>query len=404
MASGEPNRKKWIGILHKILFLGGTIFLAILFGVAVLFPPLRFRALVIPGFFLVIPAVYLSAKLLKRRIRGKSLAFILVSLYTLIYFLLAVSFLFLLINRNIGFSGIAGNAKDTTCGLYKINRQDSSGSQKRLLAENFLGDRLIELLSLKPKAGQHILRYKIKTSGFQEFRLSFDEIFLDEKYSLKTDSANPLILDCGSNIGLSVLYFKNRYPEARIIAFEPAPQTFELLKDNVETNKLRDITLVNKALSDSDGALTFYLREDDSTAGSIYQEDRGRPIDVEMVRLSSYIEEMVDVLKIDVEGAEGLIVNDLISSGKIRHVEQMIIEYHLHLYDRMMPLSEFLGKLEAAGFDYQISSRPKLPFERDAAGFIMIYAYRKVRSSVISPSSEKERPVLQPEGDCELRL
>ncbi|MBS1799895.1 MAG: FkbM family methyltransferase [Acidobacteria bacterium] len=42
----------------------------------------------------------------------------------------------------------------------------------------------------------------------------------------------PLILDCGSNIGASVLWFASRYPKAHIVAVEPAPDNFDLLRQN----------------------------------------------------------------------------------------------------------------------------------------------------------------------------
>src|SRR5258705_10276569 len=42
----------------------------------------------------------------------------------------------------------------------------------------------------------------------------------------------PLIVDCGANIGCSVLWFNARYPKAHIVAVEPAPDNFELLRAN----------------------------------------------------------------------------------------------------------------------------------------------------------------------------
>src|SRR5690606_29753371 len=49
---------------------------------------------------------------------------------------------------------------------------------------------------------------------------SLKEIFVEEVYKVQL-RPNPLIIDCGANIGLSVIYFKRHFPDARVIAFEP---------------------------------------------------------------------------------------------------------------------------------------------------------------------------------------
>src|SRR5688572_17057445 len=51
------------------------------------------------------------------------------------------------------------------------------------------------------------------------FLHSVDEIFVEEVYKFKAESDHPVILDCGANIGLSLVYFKKLYPNAHIIAF-----------------------------------------------------------------------------------------------------------------------------------------------------------------------------------------
>ena len=47
------------------------------------------------------------------------------------------------------------------------------------------------------------------------------------------DGADPLIIDCGANIGISVLEWKSRWPMARVICFEPDPDAFRLLEMNI---------------------------------------------------------------------------------------------------------------------------------------------------------------------------
>ncbi len=77
---------------------------------------------------------------------------------------------------------------------------------------------------------------KIRLQGYQVYfgdirslDMLFKEIFLKNTYECQFGK-QPLIIDGGANIGMAVLYFKRNYPDARIIAFEPNPSGFELLK------------------------------------------------------------------------------------------------------------------------------------------------------------------------------
>ena len=61
------------------------------------------------------------------------------------------------------------------------------------------------------------------------------ELFGQEIYKFQTDSEIPYILDCGANIGLSVIYFKKLFPNAKIVAFEPDKKIFDYLKFNINS-------------------------------------------------------------------------------------------------------------------------------------------------------------------------
>src|SRR5215203_998957 len=61
------------------------------------------------------------------------------------------------------------------------------------------------------------------------FVASYSEIFKRGIYRFETQSDSPVIIDCGANIGLSVIYFKRLFPAARIIAFEADPSVFDVL-------------------------------------------------------------------------------------------------------------------------------------------------------------------------------
>jgi FkbM family methyltransferase len=95
-------------------------------------------------------------------------------------------------------------------------------------------------------------------------------IFFEETYFFRAASPEPVILDCGSNIGMSVLYFKMLYPAARIIA----PAAFAKLRDNVARNSLTGVTLHNCALSDEEGEPESY-RDDERSLRMSLNRRRG---------------------------------------------------------------------------------------------------------------------------------
>jgi hypothetical protein len=92
-----------------------------------------------------------------------------------------------------------------------------------------------------------------------EFELLSREIFEGGEYWFASDKSDPTILDCGSHIGLSVAWFKRRFPKARIISFEPDPENFRLLQTNVAVNGFEGVELLNLAVSSQRGARLAFL-------------------------------------------------------------------------------------------------------------------------------------------------
>ena len=87
----------------------------------------------------------------------------------------------------------------------------------------------------------------------------FEEIFIGNDYFFQAASDHPLIVDAGSNIGISVLFFKWLYPASRIIAFEADDETFQLLQKNIELNNLKGVCAYNVAIG-GEGSIDFYYQ------------------------------------------------------------------------------------------------------------------------------------------------
>lgn len=208
----------------------------------------------------------------------------------------------------------------------------------------------------------------------------FREIFIWNGYLFRTNSSNPFIIDCGSNIGVSVLFFNLFFPECRLLAFEPDEFTFQILEKNVKQNNLQNVVLQNMALSDHDGVVDFYYDQEHPGRLQMSTLEIRMPKqkkEVISTRLSNYIEGEVDFLKLDVEGAETAVIEDLKKEIKIRFIDQMVIEYHHHIDKDTDGLSKILSILEESNFGYQFASLVALPWKRHSFQDIEIYAYRK---------------------------
>jgi FkbM family methyltransferase len=191
------------------------------------------------------------------------------------------------------------------------------------------------------------------------------EIYHDHSYLFRTQRDTPLIIDCGSNYGVSILWFKKNYPNARIVGVEADPIVFDMLARNLSRRHFSDVKLLHRAVSSKPGHVSFHCLGADSGRIHAGSPDGISPsseiIDVQTVLLDDLIgDDEVDFLKIDIEGAE----LDVISgSKKLNRVNQMFIEYHSFI-DTPQELSRLLSILENNGFRYYIDKvyAPKNPY------------------------------------------
>lgn len=189
-------------------------------------------------------------------------------------------------------------------------------------------------------------------SDAKGFLHSIDEIFGEEVYKFKSNTNNPLIIDCGANVGLSVYYFMQQYPGANIIAFEADVNIFKLLQSNVRQFENRDkIELNNQAVWTQDTELDFFL--EGSLAGSLSLDfaNKNQKQRVRAVDLKKYLNQKVDFLKIDIEGAENELIFHI--GDSLKNVQNLFLEYH-GLVGSSQNLGDILNLLRDQGFEYYI--------------------------------------------------
>ena len=245
-------------------------------------------------------------------------------------------------------------------------------------------------LARKPlKPGDHVtlLDYDVCVNDSDNYFILYKDLFCNQLYHFHCDRPDPLILDCGSNIGLSILYFKHAYPAARIVGFEPDPTVLPYLRGNGERNNLTDVEIVPAALTSHAGEQVLYS---DGLYGSTLADCGGaqrrglEPIGkVECVRLFDHLDQPVDFLKMNIEGAEWGVLED--SQERLHAVSRMVIEYH-HLPGLPRTLHKILELLDRTGFDYLIHdfdeatnprSQPPFRLGPNTEYFLLIYAQRR---------------------------
>lgn len=182
------------------------------------------------------------------------------------------------------------------------------------------------------------------------FYFMYNEIFNHKVYDFKSDKQNPVIIDAGANVGLSTIYFKQTYPGADVIAFEPDSKIFRVLKENISLHEIHDIQLENRALWKEEGELFF--DSEGADAGRISTTPQNK-IKVSATVLSKYLHQHVDFLKMDIEGAEFEVLREC--ESRLKNVDKLFVEYH-NFTKEPQRLGEILEILKKAGFKYYISN------------------------------------------------
>lgn len=205
-----------------------------------------------------------------------------------------------------------------------------------------------------------IPRYVAGSSDLLGFEMNFvdactflggsDEIFKKNIYEFIADSDSPYIIDCGANIGLSVIYFKKLYPKSKILAFEPDPHIFSVLNHNIESLKLNNVEVVKKAVWINNYGIEFNV--EGGFSGRIPKSaEETNILKVNTQSLKELINKPVDFLKIDIEGAENEVIFDI--EDKLHFVKNIFIEFHSHEHEEQK-LGEMLTLLKRNKFRYAL--------------------------------------------------
>lgn len=155
-------------------------------------------------------------------------------------------------------------------------------------------------------SGKEVLMRKGKTDI-----LVFKKIFIDREYDFHFTHDVTTIIDAGANIGLSAIFFANRFPGAKIIALEPEASNYELLLKNIEGYS--NIFPVQGAIGNKKSKFRITNKNADHWNFQFEQSnDEGGEGDFYTVKelMDTFGMDTIDFFKIDIEGGEEMLFRD----------------------------------------------------------------------------------------------
>jgi FkbM family methyltransferase len=153
-----------------------------------------------------------------------------------------------------------------------------------------------------------------------------------------------IVYDVGANYGIHTLLMARLASEGRVYAFEPMPQIFRCLQENVDLNQFTNVTFVPLALSDRTGRARFVVGHH-AGAGHIENVDatQGSTLSLDTITLDEFVYDHGNsaptFMKIDVEGAESMV---LLGATQVLHNAKPIILLDLHNPSEDVAVGEIL--------------------------------------------------------------
>jgi FkbM family methyltransferase len=163
------------------------------------------------------------------------------------------------------------------------------------------------------------------------------QVFIRKDYDFNVAKQPKVLIDAGANIGLASIYFANKYPDVKIIAIEPEESNFRLLQEN--SAPYNNITPVKAALWNKNGKINLvdpglghwgFMTDDKNNQHKPHKQLGVECYQVQSITvdriMDDYEIDQIDILKIDIEGAEKEVFSD--TSAWIWRTKALIVELH----------------------------------------------------------------------------
>jgi FkbM family methyltransferase len=232
----------------------------------------------------------------------------------------------------------------------------------------------IKALLFPNKKSERLFYNKIIFNDYATFVFLFREIFIRQEYEINMYEERPLIIDCGANIGMAALFFKYLYEDADLYCFEPLPENNRCLDYNLKD--FNRVYIEKFAIGDKVKDIKFYYNKGNGLQASAKRNFQQEEITVRQLSLSWYLKEFkrISLLKLDIEGSEFEVMEDLAKSKRLKIIDRLVIEVH-HNKKGSKSLARLLEILEKNDFQYYIDSS-LTPLEHHQDMLVIAYTNR----------------------------
>ena len=235
--------------------------------------------------------------------------------------------------------------------IIKVLLHKNISFAERLNIAKALGE--LKIASLSKKLNEpfvfRIGKWKISYICNSQIGFLVKEIFVEEVYALTKSKEVFKILDLGSNIGLSVAYFKMRFPAAIMEAYEPDKNSFVLLQKNISQNNWKNVDSHEMAVSDENGFLFASSIEEKASVNSNFATSGNERSQVFAKGISEILQQNFDIIKMDIEGGEWRIFKKIIDQQLITKANNWFVEFH-EIEKNKKQFKEILNCFENNGF------------------------------------------------------
>jgi FkbM family methyltransferase len=157
------------------------------------------------------------------------------------------------------------------------------------------------------------------------------EVFEHNYYHFELPSKPATILDLGSNIGMTAIYFHRCFPSAELACVEPIPGNLNMLRNNLRLNEVKAI-VVSEAINSTDGQVVMEVAQKDyeHRVGRVNKTSGRQYLEVPAVSVPTLLRMLkwnrIGLLKIDIEGHERILLSE--NASWLELVDAICIECH----------------------------------------------------------------------------
>ncbi|MDI9436269.1 MAG: FkbM family methyltransferase [Euryarchaeota archaeon] len=175
--------------------------------------------------------------------------------------------------------------------------------------------------------------------------------------------SNTIFIDIGANIGYYTLIAASKIKDGQIYSFEPVKANYKLLTKNIKINNINNVKAFQKAISNRNGKIKIFIDGTNLGNHSLAKNnviDKTESTEVETIRLDSFfnnLEEIIEedfLIKIDTQGAEGLIVEGAHNLLLNKNIKILMEFWPKGLRNTHTDPLELLNKLQGYGFNLQL--------------------------------------------------